>query len=456
MDWLTQQSVIQYIGFSSRKSAENCGYCRNPDAPETTPDGSEDDGTSGDGKRSVCFGLWGFRVTPAEYQMFCDYGWRRSGRYFYKPEMEKTCCPLYTIRLDAAHFALSRSQKRVLRIWRDFLQFDKKSEVKPQPNKAESAAYAGPRSPKFPTPQRTEPRPNAGQKRKIMRKERAIKRMTEKGIDVKEFQRQREERERARQRRIEDYIVNYEEGFKHKLELRIVSAGTEEFADSFEESFLVYKKYQNIIHKDMDCTKKGFQSFLVDNPFVPRDFEPLFPGGPSEGAHHLQYLIDGKIVAVGVIDILPNCLSSAYFYYDPDYQFLNFGTYSALREIELVRRIMKHKPNFRFYYMGYYVHNCRKMRYKAAFRPSELLCDKTHHWVPLPECLKKLNANNGEFAPFVEDAPPAPEGSVYDCQPIKYTSEEFEKVPVDEVIAHKLAPVAKYIGPNCSKFYIII
>lgn len=38
-----------------------------------------------------------------------------------------------------------------------------------------------------------------------------------------------------------------------------------------------------------------------------------------------------KLVAVGVIDILPQCTSSVYFFYDPDYSFLSIGTYSALR-----------------------------------------------------------------------------------------------------------------------------
>ena len=39
----------------------------------------------------------------------------------------------------------------------------------------------------------------------------------------------------------------------------------------------------------------------------------------------------GKLVAVGVLDILPTCTSSVYFYYDPSYEFLTLGTYSALR-----------------------------------------------------------------------------------------------------------------------------
>lgn len=39
----------------------------------------------------------------------------------------------------------------------------------------------------------------------------------------------------------------------------------------------------------------------------------------------------GKLIAVGVIDILPRCVSSVYLFYDPDYSFLSLGVYSALR-----------------------------------------------------------------------------------------------------------------------------
>ena len=41
--------------------------------------------------------------------------------------------------------------------------------------------------------------------------------------------------------------------------------------------------------------------------------------------------MDGKLIAVGVLDILPQCVSSVYFYYDTDYSFLSPGVYSALR-----------------------------------------------------------------------------------------------------------------------------
>lgn len=49
------------------------------------------------------------------------------------------------------------------------------------------------------------------------------------------------------------------------------------------------------------------------------------------GSFHQQYWLDDKLIAVGVIDILPGSVSSVYFFYDPDYNFLSLGTYGSLR-----------------------------------------------------------------------------------------------------------------------------
>ncbi|KAL7248669.1 hypothetical protein ACSBR2_003421 [Camellia fascicularis] len=42
-----------------------------------------------------------------------DRGWRRSGCFLYKPEMESICCPSYTIRLKPSDFVTSKEQLRV-------------------------------------------------------------------------------------------------------------------------------------------------------------------------------------------------------------------------------------------------------------------------------------------------------------------------------------------------------
>lgn len=44
--------------------------------------------------------MWASTLTVGAYQDMIDRGWRRAGKYCYKALMEKTCCPLYTIRYN--------------------------------------------------------------------------------------------------------------------------------------------------------------------------------------------------------------------------------------------------------------------------------------------------------------------------------------------------------------------
>jgi len=142
------------------------------------------------------------------------------------------------------------------------------------------------------------------------------------------------------------------------------------------EEFALYRKYQTKVHKENTVTESSYRRFLVDTPIV---FVPPKSGDNTVppcgfGSFHQQYRIDGKLVAVGVVDILPKCLSSKYLFWDPDLAFLSLGKYTALKEIDWVKTTHEHCPSLQYYYLGYYIHSCNKMRYKAAYRPSELLC----------------------------------------------------------------------------------
>ncbi|KAH7301900.1 hypothetical protein KP509_23G047800 [Ceratopteris richardii] len=151
------------------------------------------------------------------------------------------------------------------------------------------------------------------------------------------------------------------------------------------EEFALFKRYQMAVHHDGPdyWDENSYINFLVSSPLK------FVPSSPSEtvfggfGSFHQQYIIDGRLIAVGVVDILPCCLSSTYFFWDPDYAFLSLGKYSALREIEWVRSARTVCLSMEFYYLGYYIHTCPKMRYKGAYQPSELLCPIKYQWVPL-------------------------------------------------------------------------
>ncbi|KAG8435623.1 hypothetical protein GDO86_013534 [Hymenochirus boettgeri] len=208
---------------------------------------------------------------------------------------------------------------------------------------------------------------------------------------------------------IEDFIsVTPLENAAHSLEVRLVrsSPACSQFKASFQESYQVYKRYQTTIHQDPPDkpTISQFTRFLCNSPLEPE----TRPDGPpcGYGSFHQQYWLDGKIIAVGVIDILPYCVSSVYLYYDPDYAFISPGVYSALREIAFTRELQGKAADLRYYYMGFYIHSCPKMRYKGQYKPSELLCPESYSWVSIEKCFSLLehskycrfncNANEGD------------------------------------------------------------
>jgi len=59
--------------------------------------------------------------------------------------------------------------------------------------------------------------------------------------------------------------------------------------------------------------------------------------------------------------------------YDTDYSSLSLGVFSALQEINFSIRLNKYLKDLKYYYLGFYIHSCPKMRYKAQYSPSDLL-----------------------------------------------------------------------------------
>lgn len=130
------------------------------------------------------------------------------------------------------------------------------------------------------------------------------------------------------------------------------------------------------------------------------------------GSFHQQYFLDGKLVAVGVIDILPRCVSSVYLFYDPDYFFLSLGVYSALRELHFTRSLQRTTPSIESYYMGFYIQSCPKMKYKGQYSPSYILCPETYNWIPIEQCRPKIAL--AKYSRLDDSEEETPQGSTED------------------------------------------
>lgn len=51
----------------------------------------------------------------------------------------------------------------------------------------------------------------------------------------------------------------------------------------------------------------------------------------------MKYFFKGKLIGIGVVDMVDEGLSSVYFFYDPKYKEHRLGVFSSIIEIEYVR-----------------------------------------------------------------------------------------------------------------------
>ncbi|KAG7630822.1 N-end aminoacyl transferase N-terminal [Arabidopsis suecica] len=454
------ESIVADCG----RNKSTCGYCKSST------------------RFSISHGLWTERLTVNDYQALLDRGWRRSGCYLYKPEMEKTCCPSYTIRLKASDFVPSKEQQRVRRRLERFL--DGELDAKPsEQTEDQDVSFSGEvsvlgrkslgaakreqnnivepimkdlseqidnavqrciQSGEFPSNVQI---PNASVKKVLSAKRKklaegseellytsniafpigaAIKhtQTLEKGINVEENRLSPEavsEKLLSAMSKVGEFTgfsvkvskghINFlsatqvtssdrNEGEESLCATTIKSSSNKLHArkrklemhlkkSSFDPGeYELYKRYQIKVHNDKpeSISETSYKRFLVDTPLIEvpssgyDDEEKVPPCG--FGSFHQQYRVDDRLIAVGVIDILPKCLSSKYMFWDPDFASLSLGNYSALQEIDWVKQNQAHCSTLEYYYLGYYIHSCNKMRYKAAYRPSELLCPLRYQWVP--------------------------------------------------------------------------
>ncbi len=124
------------------------------------------------------------------------------------------------------------------------------------------------------------------------------------------------------------------------------------------EHYALYKRYTRARHEDgemANASPAAYLTFLRANWCDTRFFE---------------FLLDDRLVAVAVTDLPSDGLSAVYTFFDPTLPKRSLGTLAILRQIAHCRALGR--PHL---YLGYWIHESRKMAYKTSFRPVELWRD---------------------------------------------------------------------------------
>lgn len=326
------------------ESTEKCGYCRGEKAQKYDYFATKSwwDLHKEDANllqfNNCTLGLQ-VELIPVEiYDELCNLGFRRSGNFLYKADMLRNCCRLYTIRTTPARCKISKELKSCVSRFRKRIS---------SPNGGQSTNSA-------------------------------------------------------------NGVVNGKHSFIDEILQAEESSTT--FRTNFEpptytpEKYQLFVKYQEQVHHDYGNSVKSFKRFLCESPFP----EDVVAGTKEEwdqlnnwrklkkgehikrvGPAHECYYFEDRLIALAVTDFLPSGISSVYFIWDPEFARWSLGKLSALREMSLLAKI-----NRDYYYLGYYIDDCPKMKYKCKFG-GDILDVCNNEYVPLEQVASLIR--NGKF-----------------------------------------------------------
>jgi arginine-tRNA-protein transferase len=125
---------------------------------------------------------------------------------------------------------------------------------------------------------------------------------------------------------------------------------------SFKKNhFDLYLKYQNNRHSFINNEQNNLDEY---NDFLIKS---------NVKSKFIEFWDGDLLKIVSIVDILSDGISAVYTFYDPDDDKVSYGTYSIVWLINWCKA-----QQLKYIYLGYWIGECNKMKYKTNFKPYEL------------------------------------------------------------------------------------
>ncbi len=98
------------------------------------------------------------------------------------------------------------------------------------------------------------------------------------------------------------------------------------------------------------------------------EYHDSFLAGQWDFSREFLFRMDGRLVGVGLVDVLQDAMSSIYFFHDPMWREKGPGVFSVLNQLQFAQR-----RGLKYLFLGYWIEQCPSMAYKSQYRPHQIL-----------------------------------------------------------------------------------
>lgn len=121
----------------------------------------------------------------------------------------------------------------------------------------------------------------------------------------------------------------------------------------------LFNKYHSVMED-----KKLWERNVIDID----EYQNSYVNGAHDFGKEILYFRDSKLVAVALVDVMPNAISAVYCYYDHEYEEFSLGQFSILLQIHIAKEL-----KIPYIYLGYWIKEHFSMGYKEKYKPFEVL-----------------------------------------------------------------------------------